>query len=204
MTEQAQGQPTSETTETQESRAGFTQEDVNKIAGTRAKEAKQAAINEVLQRAGVESLDDVFSYVEEYRALEEATASEADKANERYEKAEAKRKAAEERYTNTLRTFAFRDALRDSGINPERIPGALRLADLDALEVDEGGGVSGLEDAVAAVREASPEWFADAQPERPARRSPQATRQSAPSATDPETQHANFLASLLNGPYRSD
>jgi hypothetical protein len=197
MTEQAQGQPTPEAPQSNNG-GGFTQEDVNKIAGTRAKEAKQAAINDILSKTGVESLDDVFSYVEEYRALEEATATEADKANERAEKFEAQFKQEREARLNATRTWAFRDALRDSGINGGRIPGALRLADLDNLEVDGDGNVTGIEEELEKVREASPEWWPESQEPRRTITSPQATREATPQGNTYEGGIASHIFRTLN------
>jgi hypothetical protein len=204
MTEQAQGQsaPESAPSDAGEQRngGGFTQEDVNKIAGTRAKEAKQAALNDLLQKAGAESVDQLLTAYNDYQAVQEATQTEADRERKSREKAEAKAAEAQSRYTNTLRQYAFRDALRDSGINPERIPGALRLADLDALEVDESGSVAGIEDAVAAVREASPEWFADTQEPRRTITSPQATREATPQGNSYEGGMASHIFRTLSGP----
>lgn len=189
--------PATESTEAPQESKGFTQEDVNKIAGNRAKEARQAAINDLLEKTGAESIDDVLSAYEEYQGIQEAVTTEADRANQRAEKLEARAKTAEERYTNTLREFALRDSLRDSGINPERLKGALRLADMSSLEVDSEGNVSGLEEVVEAVRTESPEWFGE-----------QKTRVNAPQTNgtgiqrpgtngqDPDKAHAEWLAGL--------
>jgi hypothetical protein len=181
MTEQAQGQVTPDGTDAQGSQdsPAFDQESVKKIAANEKREGKKAREAELLKATGYETVDDLMAAATEYRALQEATETEADKANKRAETYEARFREANARYEGTLRTYAFRDALRDSGINAERIPAALRLADLDKLEIDESGAVSGIEDAVNAVREASPEWFADTQPGP--RRSPDAS--GAPSST---------------------
>ena len=200
MTEaqQVQGQPTPEVNVTQEAQ-GFTQEDVNKIVGSRAKEARQAAINDLLEKTGAESIDDVLAAYTEYSEIQEAVTTEADRAEKAREKAEAKAKQAEERYTSTLREYALRDALRDSGINPGRIPQALKIADSQALEIDADGNVSGVEDVVEAVKEASPEWFGTTEDRRPVR-SPDATRQHAPRNDTYEGQMGGFLSQLLNAP----
>jgi hypothetical protein len=178
----------------------FTQKDLNKAAGARAKEAEQRAINRILEQTGAESIDDVLSGFSEYQGIQEAVTTEADRANERAEKLEARAKTAEERYTNTLREFALRDSLRDAGINPERLKGAMRLADTSALEVDSEGNVSGLDEVVEAVREEAPEFFGASSEARPRVNAPQTngTGVSTPSTnTDPKQSYANWLLEVM-------
>lgn len=142
----------------------FTQADLKKIAANEKREGKKAAEAAFLERAnqyGVESTDDVFSILESYHMTEQEMETAADKAEKAKAKAEAKAQAAEDRYTNTLREYALRDALRDSGINPERLRGAMRLADMSTLDVDREGNVGGLDEVVAAVKEEAPEFFGD-------------------------------------------
>lgn len=168
------GQLTAESTpETpqQESERTFTQADLKKIAANEKREGKKSAHSEIVERAqqyGVESLDDVFSILEAHQLTQAEMETEADKAARRAEKAEAAAQTANERYTNTLREFALRDALRDSGINPERLRApengtspAMRLANLSALEVDQSGNVSGIEEVIEAMKKDAPEWFGE-------------------------------------------
>lgn len=176
----------------------FTQKDLNKVAGQRAKEAEQRAINRILEQTGAESIDDVLSGFSEYQGIQEAVTTEADRANEKAERLEKRAKAAEERYTSTLRDYALRDALRDAGINPERLKGAMRLADASALQVDKDGNVSGIEDVVEAVREEAPEFFGTS--ERPRINAPQTigTGVATPaSSTDPEAAWQKQLMGIL-------
>jgi hypothetical protein len=51
--------------------------------------------------------------------------------------------------------------LTEAEVNPQRLNAALRLADSDALEVDDDGQVTpaSLQAVIAAVKEESPEWF---------------------------------------------
>jgi hypothetical protein len=202
---QAQGQAPAESADTQveaqpqpDTERTFSQADLKKIAANEKREGKTSAINELLEKTGAESVDEILSAYSEYSEIQEAVTTEADRANARAEKLEAKAKAAEERYTNTLREFALRDSLRDAGINPERLRGAMRLADLSALEVDGEGNVSGLEDVVEAVKEDSPEWFGST--ERPRINAPQTNGITTPSSSNaqtPEEAHAQWLVSLL-------
>ena len=208
---QAQGQATPEGQQTQgegqaeatEERT-FTQADLKKIAANEKREGKNSAISELLEKArevnpDIESIDDVLAGYSEYAGIQEAVTTEADRANERAERLEKRAKTAEERYTNTLREFALRDSLRDAGINPERLKGAMRLADTSALEVDKEGNVSGLDEVVEAVREEAPEFFGEGLP-KPRVNAPQTngTGVSTPAnQTDPQTSYANWLAGIL-------
>lgn len=179
--------------------AGFTQEDVNKIAGNRAKEAKQTAINDLLSKAGAESVDDILAAYTERQQQAERQKTEADRAEDARKKAEAKAQQAEERYEGTLRQYAVRDALRDSGINSERLPLALKVADLSSLELDGEGNVSGVDTVVEGIREASPEWFADTEARQP-RTSPSATREARPQENTYEGHMGGFLSNILSSP----
>ncbi len=179
MTEaQAQGQATPEAEGTQAQpeateQRSFTQADLNKIAANEKREGRTSYESEILERTGAESIDDVFTAYTEYQGIQEAVTTEADRANTKAERMEARATAAEERYTNTLREYALRDSLRDAGINPERLKGAMRLAETSALQVDKDGNVSGIEDVVDAVKTEAPEFFAE-QP-RPRVNAPQTT-----------------------------
>lgn len=200
---QSQGQSTPETADTQveakPEEQVYYQKDLNKIAANEKREGRTSAINELLEKTGAESIDDVLAAYSEYQGIQEAVTTEADRERTRAEKAEAKAKTAEERYTNTLREFALRDALRDAGINPERLKGAMRLAEMSALEVDKEGNVSGLDEVVEAVKEDSPEWFGEGQGGRTRFDAPQTTGigTQRPSGQTPEEQHAQWLVDLL-------
>ena len=56
---------------------------------------KQSAINDLLERTGAESIDDVLTAFTEYQGIQEARSTEADRANAKAEKLEARAKAAE-------------------------------------------------------------------------------------------------------------
>jgi hypothetical protein len=203
MTEQAQGQPTSSeaNAEAQGQRpsAAFDQESVKKIAANEKREGKRARESELLQATGYESIDDLMTAATEYRALQEATASEADKANERAEKYEARFKEANARYTQTLKEFSLRDALRDADINPERMKLALKVADVNSLEVADDGSVSGVEGVVEQIQTDSPEWFTNSQQEpRRTITSPQATREATPQGNTYEGGIASHIFRTLN------
>lgn len=167
MTEAPQGQPAPEAPPVApqgqpEAPEGYVpQAQVSKIAAREKGEGKQAAINDLLQQTGAESIDDVLSAYTEYQGIQEAVTTEADREKARADKLETRATQAEERYTNTLREYALRDSLRDAEINPERMKSAMRLADISALEVDADGNVTGIEDVIESVRTDSPEWFGE-------------------------------------------
>jgi hypothetical protein len=199
MTE-AQGQPTPDAAPSQEGQQerAFTQADIKKIAANEKREGKQSAISELLEKTGAESIDDVLTAYTEHQSRREADESAAEKAEKAKTKAEERASAAEERYTTTLREFALRDSLRDAGINPERLKGAMRLADTSSLEVDAEGNVTGLDEVVEAVREEAPEFFGAT--ERPRVNAPQTNGtgvQTPASNTDPQQSYADWLLGVL-------
>ncbi|MDP9474824.1 MAG: hypothetical protein M3R38_03890 [Actinomycetota bacterium] len=166
-------------TVTQESKA-FAQQDVNKLVGNARKEARQVAEREVreqLERRYAEELgvplEEAKGILQQAREAEEARKSDLEKAQGKLTKAEQRAETAESRagelevaLESLRKEYALRDALRDAGINGERLPLALKVADLDA-EVGE---------AVRAIQEASPEWFSGPRPST----SPDATRRERP------------------------
>lgn len=200
--EQDTGAPTPEATPSDEPEGeplfvARTQKDLDKRFGEEKRQASAARDRAIMEKFGVDSLDDLNEIVETYRMIESETETEADKARQKAEKLEKKAQEAESRYTSTLKEYALRDAFRDAGINSERLPLALKVADMDALDLD-GNSVTGLEDVVSAVQEASPEWFGTQ--ERAPRRSPDATRQTTPESNTYEGQVGGFLADLLSRP----
>lgn len=119
----------------------------------------------------VDQLDDELDRLANIRRQQQ---SEADREREARETAETERDtAAQERddaYSHLARITqenALRDALSEAGAQPKRLRAALRVADADLLDVDGEGNVSGLEEAVAAVKEQVPEWFGEPAPDNP-------------------------------------
>ncbi len=169
-----------EPTPPREEPRGFAQEDVNKLVGNARKEARQVAEREVreqLERRYAEELgvplEEAKGILQQAREAEDARKSDLEKAQGKLTKAEQRAETAESRagdlevaLESLRKEYTLRDALRDAGINGERLPLALKLADLDA-EVGE---------AVRAIQEASPEWFSGPRPSS----SPDATRRERP------------------------
>jgi hypothetical protein len=117
--------------------------------------------------------------------MDEAT--EIKKLTERAQAAEARADTLAADYT--ART-TLEGALRDAGVKAERIPLALRLVDLAALEVN-GTEVSGVTEAVETVRATSPEWFG-----RPVFSAPDASHDGSGHAEYRTASHAEYRREL--------
>jgi hypothetical protein len=128
---------------------------------SKAQQAREAAIAEILEKTGAESIDDVLSAWVEYQGIQEAVMTEADRANQRAERLEKRAKAAEERYERTVKEYALLYALKASGVKEERLHLALKLADMEHLSVSDSGKVDGIEVVVEDLKEAIPEWFGE-------------------------------------------
>ncbi len=136
----------------------FSQEDLDKIAGQARSDGRTAAEKELLKALGVEDLDAAKKILADQRAAEELGKSELQKAQDeaaklRVEADEAKREAREH-----LALARIEGSLRDAGINPGRIPQALRLVDLSQVTV-EGSEVKGVTEVVTALKTEVPELF---------------------------------------------
>jgi alanyl-tRNA synthetase len=107
--------------------ATFTQADVDRIVGERAKRAQEAAINKMLTELGFERPDDLKALVTDAKKRKDAEMSELEKAQVAIDAANKKAKEAEDRYQqaqqemlNRERKQAFLKATRDSGgSNPD-------------------------------------------------------------------------------------
>ena len=137
--------------------------------GSGTTEARRAQAEKL--GVSVEQLDEELDRLADIRRQQQ---SETDREREARETAEAERNtAAEERdeaYARLARITqenALRDALSEAEVQPKRLRAALRVADTDLLDIDDEGNVSGLEEAVAAVKEQVPEWFAEPSPDNP-------------------------------------
>lgn len=201
------GQTTPEGQATPETPEGYVpQKDVSKIAANEKREGKKSAHSEILERTGLESLDDVFSIVEAHQLTQAEMETAADREERAKKKAEGERDSWREQYYNTHREFALRDALRDAGINSERLAFVMRGADLTALEVDKDGNVSGLEGVVEAAQKEAPEFFGD-QP-RPRVNAPQTSgtsvEQTQVANDDPKVRMGQSLLGWLTDPIPED
>lgn len=165
------------------SEAKFTQADLDKIAGNARKDGREAGLKEVLESLGVADVDAAKALVEAAKAAEDAQKSELQKATEERDKFRQQAEQAQARAEAAVAITRLEGALRDAGINAERIPAAMKLADLSGLKV-EGTDVSGVAEAVESIKATSPEWF---KPGAPAK-APDASGGS--SGEDPDYRNA--------------
>src|SRR5487761_605939 len=136
----------------------FTQEDLDRIAGESRKAGREVAEKELLKELGVESRDAIAATLKAAKDAEDSQKTELQKAQEEATKAREEAVAAQAEAKNSRITTALALKIRDEGINPDRAAAAMRLVDSSKLEVKDGE-VVGLDDAVKALKEASPEWF---------------------------------------------
>lgn len=92
----------------------FTQADVDRIVGDRAKRASESAINKFLESLGLSSVDEVKATIEAERKRKEADMSEAEKLQAELEKIKAERDA--ERLRASELEKARLDDMRDNGL----------------------------------------------------------------------------------------
>ncbi|OMC96214.1 scaffolding protein [Paenibacillus sp. FSL R5-0636] len=143
----------------------FTQAELDRIVADRL----------ARDRKGREDYDDIktklttLEKAEEDRAKAEMTATERLEA----EKADALKRAqeAEERNTSVLTAAnkrlinaEFKTAARDANIPADRLAAALKLADTDAVTVDDDGNVNGLADVITTLIAEHPYLAEAAQP----------------------------------------
>lgn len=139
--------------------AKFTQEDVDRINADTRRKAEEAATRKVLEQLGVDDVEKAKQIIEARKAADDAAKSELQKAQEENERLKSENTKVSERAHKVLVLAELKGALRDAGINTSRLDGALKLADLDVVKVAESGALTGIEDVVKSVKDASPEWF---------------------------------------------
>lgn len=136
----------------------FTQADLDKIAGNARQDGRAAGQKELLEALGVQDIDAAKVRIEAAKAAEDAQKTELQRLVEERDAAKAEAAKQAQVATTALVVTRLEGALRDAGLKGQRLASALRLADLGSLKV-EGTEVKGVAEAVAAVKEASPEWF---------------------------------------------
>lgn len=136
----------------------FTQADLDRIAGTTRGEAKTAAQKELLSTLGVADLEAAAALVAKAKEIEDANKTELERATERAIAAEAARDEATANARAAVVLSRLDTELRNAGVNPDRIPAAMRLVDLTKLEVN-GLDVVGIAQVIDGVKAQSPEWF---------------------------------------------
>ena len=144
----------------------FTQSELDKIVGRRAKTAETAARTALLAELGVEDLGGLKGLLEEKRKNDEAAMTEAERA--RADAQRAKAEAEAERSAAQAERIQARLSLMlltgEAPVQTSRLDDALELAQKPLREA-EGDEDDRIAAAVDRVRERFPEWFASAQGE---------------------------------------
>jgi hypothetical protein len=141
----------------------FSQADLDRIAGDSRAAGRTQAEKDLLEKLGVTDLDAAKAALEAAKAADNAKLSEAERLTKERDEAVKRAEEATASSTRILALTKLEGALRDSGINPERIPAALKLIGPDQLKVD-GTDVTGIPEAIEQVKGDSPEWFGTKRP----------------------------------------
>jgi hypothetical protein len=118
------------------------------------------------------------------------------------EAAKAKREAEESAQARIKPVFA-RNALLEAQVQPGRVDAVIKLVNLDAVEFDDNGEVSGLAEEVDRIKELLPEVFIQPQSEKPdtapaPRPAPKAaTAPKKPAKTEERSAGERIAAQLL-------
>jgi hypothetical protein len=155
-----EGSQAAQATQTQAAQT-FTQADVDRIVGERAKRAEQSAIGELLKGLGLEKAEDLKALVEAARKSESDKLSEAEKAQKKIadlqkaiEQAKAEAKTASEAANEKLLTSQVLVAAQTIGfIDPAD---AMLYLDRGKVKVDEAGNFTGIEEMLKEIVKAKP------------------------------------------------
>lgn len=145
----------------------FTQADVDRIVGERAKRAEESAIGSLLKDLGFEKTDDLKTLIGDVRKKQDAEKSELQKAQESLatltkakEAADIERAAAIERANVTLmRAAVMAEAAKaDYRIKPEALADVWSFIDKSSIKPKDGadGEYTGIGDALKALTKAKP------------------------------------------------
>lgn len=145
----------------------FTQSDVDRIVGERAKRAEESAIGSLLKDLGFEKTEDLKTLVADAKKRADAEKSELDKANEQIatlakakDAADQERAAAIERANVTLmRAAVMAEAAKaDYRIKPEALQDVWTFIDKTSIKPKDGadGEYTGIGDALKALAKAKP------------------------------------------------
>jgi hypothetical protein len=148
-------QGTQEAAQTQEK--AFSQKDVDKLVGGRVMEDRNTRAKE----AGFESYDAMREAAQGFAQQREAEMTKLQKAEQAQTKLQGELESARKTIAEIRQEYALRDALRDRGVTSETMADALRLADIDSLDVDDKGNITGVEEVVNSLLEPRP-WLAGA------------------------------------------
>jgi hypothetical protein len=136
----------------------FSQADLDRIAGESRGAGRAAAEKDLLEKLGVTDLDAAAAVLKAAADAEEANKTETQRLAEELTREKARADENAQAALRVVTTSELKGALRDAGINPDRLDAAMRLADVASLKV-EGTTVTGIPEVIESVRTTSPEWF---------------------------------------------
>jgi len=149
--------------------------------------------HERMQRALAKANAEAKDWRTKHKALADQHGSDADKA------AREQAEAAEKRYKPVAVRAAAKAAFLEAGLQgatPDRVAKLVRMLDLDSLDIDDSGDVSGLADQVASIKKDYPELFAPAD-----KRPPRVSAGDKPPANNGSAKRSSDLiaAQVLGG-----
>lgn len=140
----------------------FTQADVDRLLGERARRAGQTAVSELLKDLEIEDLDGLRGTVKAHRLAKDAESSDLEKAQAALQKLQERNKTLAAANRAQMIQSAVVVAATTLGFrNPAD---AHALADLSAVEITDDGKVVGVEDALKALLEGREYLKAEAAP----------------------------------------
>lgn len=153
-----------------------------KAGDDKAKQLKADVVKERKRRQAAEA---------ELRRLKTEGASETEKAQaQAIEENDAK-------WAGRFKTAAARAALAEAGVPSEKLGRAIKVLDLDALEVGDDGDVDGIDGEVTALKDSFPELFATV--EAKGRKAPRVTPPGQQSSEKKMSSAERLAASLTGG-----
>lgn len=133
----------------------FTQAQLNVLMGDRAEHARSAALREILDATGAESLDKLKALVESGKTWETAKTDLENRA----QTAERERTEAQARVTKRLMDVEIRQAAEKAGFLPEALDDVLATVDRTKVTVKEDDVFEGVTEAVKLVADAKKHWL---------------------------------------------
>ncbi len=151
----------------------FTQADLDRLLGERAKRAEASATTELLKKFGVEKVEDVQTALDEFKKLKDAQKSELEKAQQEAKDAQAKIDAAEKAkadalaaaQTKLLRAAVIAEAVKQNFDEAEISSVWLALQQDKKLfesmkpSADDDAEFENVDKAVAEIAKAHPKWL---------------------------------------------
>lgn len=133
----------------------FSQADVNKIMG----DVRNDASGTILKSLGYEDLDSLKSDVGSLQQQREAAKSDLEKERESNSTLKTENDQLYARIAEREMHDSLRDGFIEAGANPGRVAALSRIANLDNLDIDDDGNVTGVEEEVKKAQEVAPEFF---------------------------------------------